>query len=360
MSKKKSASFLQNPPKWLKFTAPAGIAAILATVVGNIWWQGATAPVSSTPAEDIRIQVKPGMSAQSIGKELVDRGLIRDGLAWRLWSTMRSRTGNGSLQTGTYNLSPNQSLPEIGERIWTGKVVQTGFTVKEAWTIDKMAKYFETEKKFFSAADFVAATKKIPRDKFSWLPANITNLEGFLYPDTYTLPTEGITPDAIITVMLKQFEQKALPVHQQAGSTKYDLLQWVTLASIIDREAVIARERPLISGVFHNRLEKGMPLQSDPTVEYGLGISQTADRPLTFAEVKRPSPYNTYINPGLPPGPIGSPSLGSLEATLKPEATEHIFFVAKYDGTHVFSRTLSEHNAATVSIRQQRNNSRRQ
>jgi UPF0755 protein len=102
-----------------------------------------------------------------------------------------------------------------------------------------------------------------------------------------------------------------------------------------------------------------MRLESDPTVEYGLGIKQTADRPLTFAEVKRPNPYNTYLNAGIPPGPIASPGIGSLKAVLNPDSTDLLFFVAKYDGTHIFSRTLSEHVAATQAIRQQRQSSKK-
>ncbi len=128
----------------------------------------------------------------------------------------------------------------------------------------------------------------------------------------------------------------------------------MTLASIVEKEAVVGSERPLIAGVFFSRLQKGMRLESDPTVEYALGIRQTADQPLTFAQVKTVSPYNTYLNPGLPPGPIASPGLASLKATLAPEKTDYLFFVARYDGTHVFSRTLQEHEAAVTKIRKQR------
>jgi len=113
-------------------------------------------------------------------------------------------------------------------------------------------------------------------------------------------------------------------------------------------------ERPRIAGVFVRRLRLGMKLESDPTVEYGLNIQQTPDQPLTLNQVRTPSPYNTYLNRGLPPTPIASPGLASLKATLAPENTEYIFFVARYDGTHVFSRTLAEHEAAVVAIRKQR------
>jgi UPF0755 protein len=146
-----------------------------------------------------------------------------------------------------------------------------------------------------------------------------------------------------------------LPAYQkQQNQTNLNLKQWVTLASIVEKEAAVPSERSRIAGVFTSRLQKGMRLESDPTVEYGLGIRQTADKPLTFAQVKIASPYNTYLNPGLPPGPIAAPGLASLEATLNPEKTDYLYFVARYDGTHVFTRTLNEHLAAVAKIRQER------
>jgi UPF0755 protein len=147
----------------------------------------------------------------------------------------------------------------------------------------------------------------------------------------------------------------ALPLYQQGrNQTKLSLNQWVILASIVEKEAVLPAERPRIAGVFTQRLRRGMKLETDPTVEYGLGIRQTADRPLTFAQVKTASPYNTYLNPGLPPTPIASPGVASLKAALYPENTEYLFFVARYDGSHVFSKTVQQHEAAKVAIRKQR------
>ena len=127
----------------------------------------------------------------------------------------------------------------------------------------------------------------------------------------------------------------------------------MTLASIIEKEAVVPQERARIAGVFLSRLHRGQRLQSDPTVEYSLGIRQTVAQPLTLAQVNTPSPYNTYLNSGLPPTPIASPGLASLRAALYPEKTPYLYFVARYDGTHIFSRTLSEHQAAQTAIRKQ-------
>ena len=195
----------------------------------------------------------------------------------------------------------------------------------------------------------MAATQQIPLEDFPWLPNNLPHLEGFLYPDTYQIPTETITPEAIIAVMLSRFESVALPVYEAAASD-FSLLEWVTLASIVEKEAVIADERSEIAAVFNRRLEEGIPLGADPTVEYGLGIRQTPENPLTYAQVQTASPYNTYINVGLTPTPISSPGIASLEASLAPPGTEYLYFVARYDGTHVFSRTLAEHEAAQGAI----------
>lgn len=342
----------KTTPKWW-IVAPI---ALITGGIGMLWWNNITAPPTTDPtAQTVQIQVKPGASAQSVGQELAAKGVIKSELAWKLWTFWQAKQGKGKPQTGTYQLSPNQPLAAISAQVSQGKVIQSGFLIREGWNIKQMGEYFEKQG-LFTADDFIAATKEIPKDKFPWLPDGITNLEGFLFPETYQVPAESITPRGVVTQMLKQFEQVALPEYKKVADTpqKLSLLKWVSLASVVEKEAVVPAERPQIAGVFTTRLAKNMRLESDPTVEYGLGIKQTADRPLTFAQVKRPNPYNTYLNPGIPPGPIASPGIGSLKAVLNPDSTELLFFVAKYDGTHVFSKTLAEHNAATKSIRQQR------
>jgi UPF0755 protein len=245
-------------------------------------------------------------------------------------------------------------MTDIAEIIWTGQVVQTSFTIPEGWNLRQMAEYFEQEG-FFSAEEFLAVAEEIPRDRFPWLPDGLPHLEGFLFPNTYQLPAEGITATQVRDIMLKQFETVALPLYDPSA-INLSLLDWVTLSSIVEKESVVEEERGTIAGVFTNRLEQDIPLGADPTVEYGLGITQTPEQPLTWAQVGTPSPYNTYINPGLPPTPIASPGQASLEAVLSPEDTEYLFFVARYDGTHVFSRTLAEHEAAKDAIRETFNN----
>lgn len=349
--------------KWVKWGflgLVVPVAAGIAAWQGWAWWSWATAPVVADATEQsadqtIQIQIPPGTPGQQIGQDLEAAGLIRSALAWRLWTRWQARQAPESgFQAGAYALAPTSAMTDIAEIIWTGQVVQTAFTIPEGWNLRQMAAYFEQEG-FFPAAEFLAVTEDIPRDQFPWLPDGLPHLEGFLFPNTYQLPAEGVTATQVRDIMLRQFETTALPLYN-TKAINLSLLDWVTLSSIVEKESVIAEERGTIAGVFTNRLEQNIPLGADPTVEYGLGITQTPEQPLTWAQVGTPSPYNTYINPGLPPTPIASPGKASLEAVLNPEDTEYLFFVARYDGTHVFSRTLAEHEAAKNAIRATFNN----
>lgn len=346
---------------------------------GWAWWSWASAPVAaatdasnadspaSNPANStgsaasttastasnntVQLQIPSGSTAAEIGETLQSLGLIRSLTAWNLWTRWQTlQDGSGSFQAGTYELSPNESLAQIASKIWSGQVAESSFTIPEGWSTREMAAYFE-EQDFFAADEFIAATRQIPREQYAWLPEGIPQLEGFLYPDTYEV-SGVVTPQSVVDQMLTRFEQVALPVYEQGkANSSYSLLEWVTLSSIVEREAVVTEERPLIASVFARRLREGIALGADPTVEYALGVRQTADQPLTLDQVNTPSPYNTYVNAGLPPTPIASPGLSSLEASIAPADTEYLYFVARYDGTHVFSRTLAEHEAAQAAIR---------
>ncbi|MEL7035922.1 MAG: endolytic transglycosylase MltG [Cyanobacteria bacterium J06592_8] len=329
---------------------------------GWSWWSW----VSSAPTDDdligassedetaVQMTIPPGTSSQQIGQDLEAAGLIRSSQAWRLWSRwLVFADPEGEYKAGTYQLSSTQSLSEVADKIWKGEVMQLSFTIPEGWSIQQMAEYFEAQG-YFSAQAFTEAASQIPDDDYPWLPPDLPLLEGFLYPDTYQVDAEQITPEAIVRQMLDRFQQVALPVYQNSPNpTNLSLNEWVTLGSIVEKEAVVASERGIISGVFHNRLEQGMRLAADPTVEYALGIRQTVDQPLTFKQVDTPSPYNTYLNVGLPPTAIASPGVASLKATLNPEPTEYLYFMARYDGTHIFSRTAAEHQAAIAEVERQ-------
>lgn len=329
-------------------------------LLGWVGWKGMTAPVEGKGEQidknkQVQFTVKQGVSGNQLGAELAKAGLIKSSNGWKLWTKFKqAKDADGGFKAGTYLISPQESLSAIALKIWQGEIMQTNFTIPEGWSTRQMGAYFESLG-YFKAAEFEKAVRKIPYKQYPWLPPNLPILEGFLYPDTYKISSDRINnPQAIIKTMLTQFEKIALPVYEATQPTM-SLLDWVTLSSIVEKEAVVGSERELIAGVFTARLNQGMRLESDPTVEYGLGIRQTADQPLTYAQVGTPSPYNTYMNAGLTPTPIASPGIASLKATLNPEDTSYLFFVARYDGTHIFSKTLSEHEAATREIRRQRN-----
>ncbi len=344
---------------------------MIATIAGaGAWWRWAITASAVGSNQKIKLEIIKGESVQAIGEKLETKGIIRSSLALRIWLKYLDFKGNrAELKAGAYQFLPNQSLEQIVEQLQNKAPVEVAFTIPEGWTIAQMAAYFE-QKGFFAASDFIAATKSNLARK-PWLPAKISSLEGFLFPDTYQILAEQATPDRVIEKMLSRFEEVALPLLElsqkssQKSSQKttdnsssqslapaIDLKKWVIFASIVEKEAVLDHERSIIAGVFWLRLKLGMRLESDPTVEYGLNIKQTVDQPLTLAQVRTPSPYNTYLVSGLPPGPIASPGLKSLRAVLKPQKTGYLFFVARYDGSHIFSRNFTDHQAAIQTISQ--------
>lgn len=330
--------------------------ALAALVAGQswAWWSWAKSPVlasesASSEENFVQLQIPAGTASNQIGQDLEAAGLIRSTTAWKLLSKWKSFRSEGGFQAGSYVISPSQSLAQIADTIWDGDVVQVSFTIPEGWNREQMAARFEAQG-LTTAADFLAAAEDIPYERFPWLPEGIPHLEGFLYPDTYQIDSAAVTAESLVDVMLKRFEGVALPLYQDQPS-RYSLMDWVTLASIVEKEAVVPDERDQIASVFARRLEEGITLGSDPTVEYGLGIVQTPENPLTYAQVETPNAYNTYLNAGLTPTPIASPGLASLKASVDPAPTDFLYFVARYDGTHVFSRTLGEHEAAQGKIR---------
>jgi len=328
---------------------------LLSSWQGYQWWRWAAAPAAVADAQGVQIEIPRNTSTRQIGTDLAAAGVIRSAWAWNIWAfRLAIQDQNGSFKAGRYLLSPGEDLGAIAQTLWQGEVLQRSFTIPEGWRLTQIAQALEAQG-YFSAAAFMTAAETVPSEQFPWLDPESANLEGFLYPDTYQLPAGAITPQQVIQLMLTRFEAKALPLYQAlTDPEKPSLRDWVTVASLVEKEAAVDQERGIIAGVFWRRLAQGMKLEADPTVEYALNRRQTADRPLTFTEVATPHPYNTYVNNGLPPGPIASPGQASLEATLKPTPTDYLFFVANYDGTHTFSRTLAEHEAAVQRIRAQR------
>lgn len=331
------------------FVLSASVAGFL--VLGGAWLSLSPAAAPGSPTR--MFSVASGSGVQQIGSALKDQGFIRSALAFRI---LAKATGSeGKIKAGLYALTPAMSPREILRGMVQGKAEQTRVTFPEGYALRQMAQVLERQG-LGSAERFLELATKPERftDRFPWLaelPEGAT-LEGFLFPDTYEYGGTQIPEEALIALMLSRFEQVGLAAYDAARSPRLDLFRTMTLASIVELEAQSPPERPLIAGVFYNRLKARMPLGSDPTVEYALGWKQ-GSKGLSFKDVKVDSPYNTYRNAGLPPGPIANPGLASLKATLNPQETSMLYFVARGDGTHVFTRTYAEHLSAQRRIRQQ-------
>lgn len=299
--------------------------------------------------ESAPFTIQPGQTAATIASRLDRKGLIRDAGLFRL--LVRYRGVDNQLQAGEYELSPGMNMDEIIRHLTQGRTKAIRLTVIEGWRTEEIAGLV-AERRLGSRDEFMSLVRLGEYD-YAFLqdrpPGDSSSLEGFLFPDTYLLSTDVSASD-LIREMLDTFDERFTPATRQQtkrqGMTIYEV---VTLASIVEREAAIPQERPIIASVFLNRLKKGMHLQADPTVQYALGFHEEQEtwwRKLHEEDLEIDSPYNTYKFAGLPPGPICNPGLASLEAVLKPAETEYLYFVRndlKGDGSHVFAKTFTEH-----------------
>lgn len=315
---------------------------------------GVAAAWAFTPPSDFRepttLRIEAGDGLKQVVWRLRQQGLIRSADLTYLYARM---TMPPVLQPGVYRLAPGGPAALLGN-IARGEFEVVRLTIPEGWSIERAAKLaagrgLDAAAYADSAIHAPALAERYPF--LATLPPGRT-LEGYLFPDTYDVALGA--ESRLIGRQLDRFADQVLPVWQKRPANwPLTLDQTVALASIVELEAQVARERPLIAGVFLRRLQIGMPLGSDPTVEYALKRHQ-GDKGLSYKDVAIESPYNTYRYPGLPPTPIGNPGLASFKATLAPEASPYLYFVARGDGSHVFTRTYAEHLAAGRRIRQGR------
>jgi UPF0755 protein len=278
----------------------------------------------STPAAMVQYQVRKGISAREVARELQAQGLIRQRWSFLLWARFYGRK---PIRPGVYEISSRESGLTIYRQFLQGPP-KVRLTFPEGWTARQMASELQT-RGVCPAADFLTIVNKEKR-------------EGFLFPDTYFFE-QGLPAATVILRLVERFKEKVPKDFQErAKAMKLSYGQMVTLASIVEREARVSQERPLIAGVFYNRLRKHWYLESCATVEYALGAWKPR---LTYKDLNVQSPYNTYRHPGLPPGPICNPGQAALEAAAHPEKTDMMFFVADGSGTHRFSRYYNEHLA---------------
>ncbi len=306
-------------------------------------------PVSNDPTPQ-QFVVNPGESVNQIARNLQAAGLVRDADLFRLY--VRYYDLDVKINAGIFTLRPNMNIPQIAQALQRGMAEEVQITIPEGKRLEEVAELLE-QQLGISADEF---TRLARRTNYSYpflkdLPAD-ASLEGFLFPDTYRLPLNPTALDVLLK-MLDNYGQRVAPLMEQAdlqGRTPYQVL---TIASIVEREAVLPQERPIIASVYLNRLKIGMALQADPTTQYALGYQADQQswwkRGLTLEDLRYADPagYNTYVNPALPPGPIASPGLSSIQAVLAPAQTEYLYFVANcnQDGGHQFSLTFEEHQS---------------
>lgn len=312
---------------------------------------------ASASVEPRIFTIESGETALTVAVRLEEDGFITDGDLFRLY--MRLNGIDQKLAAGDFEISPSMTMVEIAERLQQARYEEIVFTVPEGLRAEEVAELLDVQGVMDGAAFLAAvrggAASANAMGGYDWLPASLTTLEGFLFPDTYRLPVPA-QPSDLIRRMLDNFELKVaeevLAPARQAGRT---LEQIVIMASIVEREAPLADERPLVASVYWNRTSGacssqtgGAYLQADPTVQYAAGRPGEWwwKPPNVEAYATVQSPYNTYLRPGLPPAAIASPGLSAIEAAIQPAETQYCFFVATGDnGAHVFATTLAEHEA---------------
>jgi UPF0755 protein len=290
--------------------------------------------------------VVKGARLPAIAQELYNFKLLRSPLHFQLVARLRGL--DKKMQAGDYRMTNGMRPVEILNKMARGEVDGCRFAVPEGYSIYQVAELLE-QQGIYSKKAFLDACHD--RELLASLKLDAKSVEGYLMPGTYLIGSK-LDERGLIAVMVRNFTVKVASVEQQLRSSGMSLHQIVILASMIEKEAVSAEEKPLISSVFHNRLRLGMPLQSDPTAIYGVrAFGGTVKK----EDLRRPSPYNTYRIKGLPAGPIGSPGLDAIRAALEPASTDYLYFVARQNGTHQFSRTLREHiNGVNTFLRKNR------
>src|SRR6056297_339633 len=280
------------------------------------------------------ITIEGGSSSDDIGAILLDNNLIKNLTVYKIY--LRQKNLGSQLKAGDFEISDNLSLPEVVDLIIQGENINktTNFTVPEGLNVTEVGKLL-SEKFEFTQEEFLTLTELVDiyRDSYEFLEdREIVTLEGFLYPNTYNVYLDS-TADDIITIMLKGFDN-IYEEHIKGNTGDKSVYEIVKMASVVEGEAQVDEERPIIASVFYNRIEIGMMLQSCATVQYALGEKKEK---LYEEDLKVESLYNTYQHTGLPIGPINSPGLTSIKAALNPAQTDYIYFLAKGDGSHYFT-----------------------
>ena len=322
-------------PKTLFFSFILLVGALL--IAAGLWWQSFVS-TAVAPSQSQVIQIKQGSSFSKVAHQLYEAGIISDTERFKLLARWRKATGQ--IHTGEYLFDKTATPDQVLARLTSGDIRKFQFTIPEGFNLKEIAARVE-KTGVSTAEEFLNLCSD--KDLLKELEIEGTTLEGFLFPETYTY-TSSTTAEELIRSMVAQLGKQLTPeLLESAKKLNLNRFELITLASIIQKEAGNVMEMPLISAVFNNRLRKGIALQADPTVIYGV---PNFDGNLTRKHLKTPTPYNTYQMRGLPAGPIASPGQFALHAAANPADSKDLYFVARGDGTHEFNATLKAHNRA--------------
>jgi UPF0755 protein len=316
------------------------IVIIVALAAGAGWlWLGSREAYKGYQDAELFVDIPQGSGPASIGRRLVQSGVVRDELLFRfeIW-----RSGSGRrLQAGEYRFDRPLTVADVVAKLARGDVYLRPITFPEGLTIRQMSVLFES-KGFGTVAEFAAAARDT--QLLTSIDPDARNLEGYLFPDTYALP-RAVSAGQLASKMVGEFQKALTPeIRQQASARGLSVRELVTLASLVEKETGTGDERPIVAAVYLNRLRIGMRLQCDPTVLYALELAGNFSGNIRRDDLMIDSPYNTYRYSGLPPGPIASPGRASLQAVAAPASVPYLYFVSRNDGSHVFAETLAEHN----------------
>lgn len=312
---------------------------LFAVGLGVFFWRALTTPYRDFDEPVVLVEVRKGLNSGEILKHLRSEGVLRDDFVPLIY--LKTVRRGDSLKAGVYEFSEASSPVAVLEKLIKGDVVLRTVTIREGLDRFAIAEIMASEG-FGTTEEWKELTDD--PDLIRDLDPDATSLEGYLFPDTYKL-APGTRPAAIVRTMIQNF-RKQFGGELAFIATGLDVNETVTLASIVETEARLDDERPVVASVYLNRTRVKMPLQADPTVIYAMKLNGTWKGNIRKGDLKLDSPYNTYVNRGFPPGPIANPGLASLRAASNPAKTDFLYFVSRNDGSHVFSRTLAEHNRA--------------
>ncbi len=313
-------------------------------------------PPSSQAAHETAIKrilrIQEGEGLVDVTRKLAESGILDDAFHFRVLALFLGY--EGKIQAGTYSFSSDMSTLEVLQRLRHGRTNVKIITVIEGWQLGEIAKAVE-KAGIAPAQEFLKAAVAGPyQQRFSFLQGLDPSipLEGYLFPATYLFPADATIQEVISTMLARMDEALTPQLREEIAKGGLTVHQALTIASIVERETALSHERPIIAQVFLKRWHLGMPLEADPTVQYALAqVPDNVERygfwkaPLTLEDLRTDSPYNTYVVASLPPGPIASPSMDSILATIRPADTDYLYFVARKDGSHAFASSWEEHLA---------------